>query len=604
MGTVVRDDSIGQALAGLAGNLFNPKREWEAKYLKQRIDSSAADAAKIQLEAENLRRQQQAQDGLITQFNAMLTPEALNLPKTVTQSAPSPDFVGPMPDVPNPQLNGLQGRLALAQALARNAVMRGGTPDQVMSSGMTALGLGQIYGRGALAPTEDQARYESTLLSAGKVPDANTPLTESQRVRMFDEQQRAKLLDAISIPKDGTVLMSPEQGAIMGVKPNAQGQFTAQGPHPQAGLLAGNATDAQAANIILQYREAERTGQPITPQLRDAYAWAFNHAYGPKTEARALPGGGMESVTIQPTIPNGFAAPGSASGTSAGTAPQMAQPPVSAPVSAPMPDGPAPGAPSLPSQGASGPGTQSAPPAFPLPALPSVGGITTQTLRPGKPELPPEHTKRTSTFIQTMDDSLHSMEAMLGKGFRPSMMGEILGPQGQPGGGGLWNQAQTVLMRNGQSALAPDDAKFSTHMMSFLNAVLRDESGAAVPEQEYPKYIAALIPTSADDDQTIAAKVRNMRMAVEARRAGLDLKTISGIALGQNPAANTVDAQGAGGAGPARPVDAERKRVLARQELDGFLRDLDASSLPASEKARRRAEATRRFNATIGQGAK
>lgn len=28
MGTVVRDDSIGQALAGLAGNLFNPKREW------------------------------------------------------------------------------------------------------------------------------------------------------------------------------------------------------------------------------------------------------------------------------------------------------------------------------------------------------------------------------------------------------------------------------------------------------------------------------------------------------------------------------------------------------------------------------------------------
>lgn len=52
----------------------------------------------------------------------------------------------------------------------------------------------------------------------------------------------------------------------------------------------------------------------------------------------------------------------------------------------------------------------------------------------------------------------------------------------------------------------------------FLNPILRGDSGAAVPEAEYPRYYAQFIPKAGDDAGTLALKTRARALAVEAMR--------------------------------------------------------------------------------------
>lgn len=554
MGKVIRDNSIGQALGGLAGAFVgDPQREWQAYALKQRTEAQA-------LEMQNAVRQREAQDSLIQQFDSMLTPERFNVPSTLPGPMPREGEMGPMPPVPNPQAGQIGDQLSFARAAARNAVTRGASIEDVYKS----LGLGTVFA-GGVPQNEGRAAQIQTILT-GKLPDRNTPLTESQRVLMTEEQQRNKLRDAVSVPKEGMVLLSPEQGRAMGLKPDANGQFIARGPGAQAlesGVrpgFAGTSMDAQASSIILEYQRALESG-PVPPELERQARLAWNHLYAPKKEIRTGPNGSMDEVTIQPNVPPGFQQPGVMPAPA--PAPQQAVPqqpvqpqaapsPVSAPPLQPQQ------APSLPTFAQPGAPGQITP----------TGDVNVQSLRAGRPEAPPENVKRSMTFIQNMDASLQGMNKMLDNGFRPTYSGDLFGPQAESDERGILAQGQRMLVRGMRGAMAPQDAEFGTLAWNFLNSVLRDESGAAVPDSEYPKYMAVLIPQATDTPQQLQLKRQNMQLAVEARRQGLDIVNVTKIATGGNPALMAIAARAAqsatgspagtpvvgGGAGAPAPV--------------------------------------------------
>lgn len=635
MPTVIRDDSIGQALGTLASGLMgNPKDKWEAFAYKQRVLGMQAENAKTQMELENLRRQQQAQDGLVSAFDTTFQPQNFDTPQQIETPRPAPGVMGPMPAMPNPQYETLDTRLNFARTAARNAVLRGGNPGEALDAAYAALGMGGVLANGIPA-NELDARQTQTFLT-GQIPDAKTPLTEQQRVVMAREAENAKLKEAVSIGANGTILTA-DQARVLNVPANEQGQFVLTPPpdpnNPNGGVggpLGGNAVEAQAANILFNYQKTMRENPAaITPDMQMQASWAWNTLYGPKVKTVTTPGGGIDAVTEYPSTPGGFQPPG---------APAM-------PAPAPVPPQPAPAVPGLsaampvPVQPQMPQVAQQPPslapqlpqiPGLPATAAPQPGapGAAVQTLRPGVPEPNAEHVKRSATFINMMTTSLANMEAMFNEGFVPNGWAEVLGPLARPGGGSITNQAQTTLMNIAQGAIAPRDQVYGAYMITFLNAVLRDESGAAVPESEYPRYIAALIPSAGDGPELMTAKRMLMQQAVEARRRGLSLRDIHALVnpsvplVYTDPATGQTVVQQPGGAGataaptpapaapppgpapapaPAQtPPPVENDRVKLRQEADAAIATIDASGLDPREKERRKAVIRQRFNQMIG----
>ena len=74
--------------------------------------------------------------------------------------------------------------------------------------------------------------------------------------------------------------------------------------------------------------------------------------------------------------------------------------------------------------------------------------------------------------------------------------------------------SQTTLGMLAGNAIASDHAiAFMTSAQVFLNAILRRDSGAAVPESEYPQYWAQFIPLPGDPPQALARKKEARRVA-------------------------------------------------------------------------------------------
>src|SRR3954465_12744277 len=103
---VVNDNSWGEGIGGLLGGISagnDPKRRAEAMALQARIDAQNLAARQTQIENENLVRKRDAQEAAARATEGELQPEKFYryVPEKITQPAPSPDFMGPMPDVPN-----------------------------------------------------------------------------------------------------------------------------------------------------------------------------------------------------------------------------------------------------------------------------------------------------------------------------------------------------------------------------------------------------------------------------------------------------------------------------------------------------------------------
>jgi hypothetical protein len=601
MPVVVQDNSIGQALGALGGALLgDPKAKWEAEAYKQKIANMQADTAKAQLENLNLQRQQRAQSELTQQFDRMFQPGNFNVPQTVEAPRPAPGVMGPMPGMHNPQYDALENKLAFARTAATNAIMRGGNPGDALNTAYAALGQGDILVNGV--PTDEaQARQAQTMLT-GQIPDAKTPLTEEQRRVMEVEAQTAKLKDAVTVGKDSTVIMSPEQAANLGVPQGPNGQYTVTGQGAQTangvpGQFSGDSVEVQAWNTIMQYQTLKNTpGAVIPPQLEMAATLAANKLWGVKTIYKEDGNGNWVPVPTQDAIPPGFSIPGATAG------PAPAPAPAPAPVTQPVTGGAQPVAPaaSVPVQ-----------PAMPV----QPGGPTgVNPVIQGKPKAETEAVQRKRQFVSTMRTNLSGMLSILDAGYVPSLFDKVATTgAGQSDGtvttaltSGLWNKATD-----------PKAQLFDTYSRGFLNAILRDESGAAVPEQEYPRYLAALIPQYGDSPERRAAKRELMQAAISAREQGFGLRAIHNMI---NPTGGfvAVDAQGnplpdtwTGDASTA-PVDpaapttpqpqqmSEQQRVQLRNEADAAFAQIDRLAIPSSEKERRKAAVAARLNQKLG----
>jgi hypothetical protein len=589
MPTVIRDDSIGQALGTLASGIMgNPKDAWEAQAYKQRIAQVQAETAKSQLEMQEMRRQHQAQSGLVSQFNTMFQPGNFNVPETVEAPRPAapgfqgpmrpgevaPSVQGPMPGMHNPQADNLDQKLAFARAAATNAVMRGGNPNDALSAAYAALGMGQVLASGV--PTNELGARQTQTMLTGQIPDAKVALTEDQRLTNVAETEAAKLKEAVAIGANGT-LLTPQQAGVLNVPADANGQYIVRPPADPAaaggvtGPFGGTSMEAQANNIILSYQDAVRNRQPISPQMEAQARIAWNTLYGTKDELRSGPNGSTVSVPVTPRAPDGFVQPGSG-----------------APIGSPT--------------GQRGPATswQPQPGAAPVSAPPApVSGAPVdpnapRVVIPGTPPKDIEAVQRKRQFVDTMKVSKQGMDALLDQGnYVPSFNGQILNKLATRADGTLTTDLVAAVANGAMNAA---DQQYWTAAGNFLNAVLRDESGAAVPEQEYPRYLAALIPQSGDSPERIAQKRMLMQAAIEARENAF---------LSERPgAAREVAAMIA--ASPtfqpeaAVPAAGSPDRVRLRQEADDAIARIEASNLPSSAKMQKKALIEQKFNQMTG----
>jgi hypothetical protein len=519
MGKVVRDDSIGQALGllgtGLAGN---PQKEWQAYALKQRTDVMAQNMVEKQ-------RQLDAQDGLVAQFDQMLTPERMGVRATV----PGPVTPGPLPaegtygpnpgiqgpDVPNPMAAHMQAKLGFGRAAARNMVMQGA------SIGDTYAALAQAGILAGGIPTDESAARQASVALTGKMPDARVPITERQRVLMREEEAQAALKGAVSVPKEGRVFMSPEQGRSLGIVPNDQGQYIAGGageaaadatPNPDFG---GTGEKQQHYNNVLEYQRALAAGEgPILPDLERRAALSWGQVFDPHTEIRTGEGGRLDRIRIEPdAIPPGFQRPGGRGGMPGGGGAPAAQP--MQPQGQPMqPQGqPAPGQPQ----------------ALPLPTLPqsptgmpaqqgAPGGVSVENLRAPVPKTLTEAQDKTVGFlgrIQQGDAALTEIEDAGGipGGFQRSMSD----PRSEPIMG-----APDYIDRPLRETITTDNAKrHRTSMEQFISGVLRKESGAVIGPTEYKAAEEMFIPRSGDPPDLVQSKRAARKIASSMMEAGL-----------------------------------------------------------------------------------
>lgn len=501
MGRVIRDNSIGEALGTLGTALIgNPKKEWEAAALKQRMEAQA-------LTMLDTQRQHQSQDALIAQFDQMLTPETLGIKPTIPGRLPGEGEMGPFPDTPNPMAQGLDRRLAFGRAAAANAVRSGAGIGDVYKG----LGLGTIVG-GGLPTNEQGARTVQTFLD-GSIPDARTPLTEGQRIIMQGEDERSKLKQAVTVPKEGSVYLGPEQGRSLGIQPNEQGQFILQGPgaaglNGGAGRFSGTGKDQQLYNTILEYQKARELG-PVHPELERAANLAWTMLFGPRKEVRSGEGGRLDEVTITPDIPQGFTRPGA----------------MGAPMQAPMPQ--APQAPAAQPQGAAPQMLSPERPAqLPLEHLPqSPTGMPAQgtqssvaPLRAGTPKNLTEAQDKTVGYlgrIQQGDADLTEIER--GNNVPGGFQRSLSDPRGEPIMG-----LPDYIDRPLRETITTDNAKrHRTATEQFISGVLRKESGAVIGTPEYKAAEEMFIPKSGDPPDLVRTKQAARRIAVKMQEAGL-----------------------------------------------------------------------------------
>jgi hypothetical protein len=138
----------------------------------------------------------------------------------------------------------------------------------------------------------------------------------------------------------------------------------------------------------------------------------------------------------------------------------------------------------------------------------------------------------------------------------------VLGSGAQGPGEGVGAELTRQFWGALQSGFTPGDVSWDTATGAFLNAVLRDESGAAVPETEYPRYRAALIPSPNDPPETRALKEQMRNVAIQARVKGLSmdqtfaaLSQISGTDLRPSRYAQVAPIQDDVSAGPLQGGD-------------------------------------------------
>lgn len=530
------DGSIGQALSQLAAGINaanDPKAALQGEYIRQQIAASKANAAKTLLETQNLRDQNAAQEALGT---AALGAFDAQFPRPQTTLAP--DVQGPpMPqEVAQGLNNSYDANRGLFSASVRNAAARGGGPLDALRIGPVALAQAGNMMNGV--PTDEMAARRTQAMLTGQLPDAKTPFTDTARQTMGNEElERQKALEAYKISKNPLDVTGGKTYAI----PQQDGSHKIFGPEQYGGVSGGGITgDSELAqlNRIMEVVAVKGRQGTIGQNDLDAYDVAWNRIYGPKTEIRDI-NGTPTAVQIQNPIPANRPSPaalrqhyGLQPGLTAGA------PPAPAPAAAP-------GAASTPSADGAPVFTDQAPAAAPAAA---PGGVAVGAPLGAAKPMGNEATKL-GDYATRMKLGDAQLNDIVDKGKLPAFAREMAANPD------TWGKAdQSPVMRQlGPRYLAGEDA--NTHAKAadtFLDAVLRNQSGAVIGSNEYQKVASYTIPNSADTPAQIAMKKANRALLINAYEKGFlgeDPKVI--IRQAQSIIENAMAQQQQGGPGPA-----------------------------------------------------
>jgi hypothetical protein len=252
----------------------------------------------------------------------------------------------------------------------------------------------------------------------------------------------------------------------------------------------GTGMAAQSSNVLMALSDKIENGT-ATPEEQMRYAMAHNSLFGPKTEIRNGPDGNAYSVQVTPSIPDGFATPGAAAleAVAAQTGGPGMEPPV------------AETAPVLPA-------SETAPAVMAPPALSNVSNATPI---PGVASTPPKpKTESQARYGQ------YSKRIMLGAGNLISHMGYnpetgTFSEDGfKPGIIGDFTTSLPGAM--GRMFTGNDREVYDTAVAQAINPLIRADSGAAVPEGEYPRYYDQYIPQSFQSEEVAAMKLDHLIM--------------------------------------------------------------------------------------------
>jgi len=295
------------------------------------------------------------------------------------------------------------------------------------------------------------------------------------------------------LPTDRPILSETEAAALPGAGGAAPG-FS----------YSGTGMEAQDTNLMLTVADQMRQGQTPDPRMQLAYNMAYSRLSAPKVEIRKGDDGRDYTVTTPAPDLSGLPKPF--------TLGQSAVVPV-APTSPLVPGGM--GRNPL-SFGAGTPRAQNpmfpAPGGAPAPAPSMVNdprasvAVPVQGMPPAKPKPPTEAQARYGQYAKRIGGGARRLTSILGydidsgtfrpDAWKPGMYGEAV-RQYVPD----WMQG---LALGGQEEL------FSTAVAQTLNPLIRADSGAAVPEGEYPRYYQQYIPMVGEEEATAKAKMDHL----------------------------------------------------------------------------------------------
>jgi hypothetical protein len=623
---VVNDNSWGEGIGGLLGGLSagsDPKRRAEAMALQARIDAQNLAARQTQIENENLVRLQKSREATAAAAEGELTPEKFYrfVPETVTQPAPSPEFMGPMPQVANPDRATLPSRLAAARTIARNAILHGTTAEGALRGAYGGLGMGHVYAAGV--PQDENEARRVTTLAEGKVPSANVPMTEGARraqaaeaerqaVRLKEMEAQAALQREreqqagaysreqlqeqgrntraaeadLHVSQDSTVYMSPQrrrelglpaEGPVQGqisygktqtvIRPNGEILRGSDVPDPNAPpaaedpLAGSNAETITYRRARLAYEKKQREGT-LSPEELRAWIEVDSALHDPKVETRKGENGASQTVITQAPRPPGSIDPRT-----------LLPPPAN-----PAPGGTAPGG--------TGTGPQAGPVARTTAAdaaaagVPPATGAQSKTRSVTDPNSGVQVTTiesggqtelatadRSNAMAQTgvIEAQANKLKAMLRGGgakkpYQPSTTEMLLGDRARIGEPGIMGTAKDFTVGVAQNLIDPEASVYQTHARGLINALTRLESGAAIGEPERRRYIDMLIPNKLDNTpEKVAAKLQLIDDIVAMRAQGLSNDEIRKWV---NRKADEREAAGVNGAPAAAPAAAPARKRL------------------------------------------
>lgn len=157
-----------------------------------------------------------------------------------------------------------------------------------------------------------------------------------------------------------------------------------------------------------------------------------------------------------------------------------------------------------------------------------TGGLLTVPGIQGK--APTEFQGKSAAFGLRADEANKLLNDLQGK-YNPAAINSKLSVSEVPLLGGALGAATNKL------ALSPEDQQAEQAQRDFVNAVLRQESGAAIGAQEFDNARKQYFPQPGDSKEVIAQKARNRQLSVQALQANAGKAKLTAPMI---PAANGV----------------------------------------------------------------